>query len=309
MISSKPDVSVIIASYNRLWALPTAVESCRNNRCLTEIIVVDDGSTDDTWPWLQTQKDVVSIRTDNWGECWARNTGSAASTGEFIRFLDSDDWLLDGATDRQLEIARATNADVVVSGYEQHDQVRGRKIDIPWVRNEDFLVGQIESDYCYSAYLMRRSIVASIPHREEYPHHDSTFLMELGLTKPKVAIAPFSSVAYRVHNNERQSDLSGIATAVAAVRSIILYKRILVQLSERGECTTPRKNAVLRALWNEARKLAEGDMKAAAVVVEWIRNQDARFAPPVNRAVNALYHLFGFKMTERIAQARRIITQ
>jgi glycosyltransferase involved in cell wall biosynthesis len=91
------DVSVIIPTYNRLWALPRAVESCRDE-CSTEIIVIDDGSTDGTWDWLQTQKDVAAIRQDNWGKDWAVTKGFAAARGEFIRFLDSDDWLIPGAS-------------------------------------------------------------------------------------------------------------------------------------------------------------------------------------------------------------------
>src|ERR1700730_15307141 len=98
---ARPHISIIIPSYHRLWYLPTAIDSCRKDKCLTEIIVVDDGSTDGTWPWLQAQKGVVSIRTDNWGKCWAVNTGFTASKGKFVRFLDSDDWLLDRANDQQ----------------------------------------------------------------------------------------------------------------------------------------------------------------------------------------------------------------
>src|ERR1700716_2554760 len=92
-----PVVSVIIPTYNRLWSLPQAVESCRENACKVEIIVVDDGSTDGTGEWLQSQKDVVVLKTSNWGKCWAVNSGVRIARGEYIRFLDSDDWLLAGA--------------------------------------------------------------------------------------------------------------------------------------------------------------------------------------------------------------------
>ena len=58
------DLSIIIPTYNRLWALPKAVDSCFSEGCKVEIVVVDDGSTDGTWEWLQNRKDVVSIRQD-----------------------------------------------------------------------------------------------------------------------------------------------------------------------------------------------------------------------------------------------------
>src|SRR5947209_17489750 len=108
------DISIIIPTFNRMWSLPKAVNSCRGTRCETEIIVVDDGSSDGTWEWLQTQTDIVAIRQSNLGKDWAVNKGYASARGEFIRFLDSDDWYLDGALDAQLAVARKTLADVIV---------------------------------------------------------------------------------------------------------------------------------------------------------------------------------------------------
>ena len=300
---------MIIASHNRLWALPKAVESCRHGNCRTEIIVVDDGSTDATWAWLQAQDDVVSIKTDHWGKCWAVNAGVAVSSGEFIRFLDSDDWLLRGANDRQLEIARATHADVVVAGYEHHDEVRGRTTDVPWVSCGDFLVDNIHADSFYSAVLLRRSLAATIPHREEFPHQDSTFVMELALARPNVSIALFSSVAYRSHARGHLRDRHGLDAAVAALRTVAMYKKVLTLLNRRGECTDLRKDVLLRALWQEARQLAEWDMKEARAVVDWIRDQDDRFTPPASRAVSRLYRLLGFEMTERVARLRRTVVR
>src|SRR4029077_17484769 len=114
--------SIIIPTYNRLWALPKAVESCSSLGCTVEVIVVDDGSTDGTWEWLQGRKDVVSIRRNNWGKDWAVVAGMASANGEYIRFLDSDDWLKPQANLEQLMQARQANADVVVAGYEDYDE-------------------------------------------------------------------------------------------------------------------------------------------------------------------------------------------
>lgn len=311
MISSKIDVSVIIASYNRLWALPKAVESCRNNDCLTEIIVVDDGSSDDTWSWLQNQKDVVSIRTDNWGKAWAINAGQAASSGEFIRFLDSDDWLLPRANDRQLALARTTQADVVIAGHVYLDEVTGSSEEVRCPAFHDFLSQYIDMvslgvDCHYSACLMRRSLIANIPHRQEFPWDDIMFMMEVGLTEPVIAICDFASIAYRQHHHDHRLTISaGVDKVHEVSQTITMYKRVLTLLKQRDELTSSRAAALFRALWHQARRLAESDIVEAKAIAAWIRSQDEHFAPPVNAIVSRLYQLIGFSMTERVARVRR----
>lgn len=59
------DISIIIPTYNRLWSLPRAIESCREASCSVEIIVIDDGSTDGTWQWLQQQDGLISLKQNN----------------------------------------------------------------------------------------------------------------------------------------------------------------------------------------------------------------------------------------------------
>lgn len=91
-------VSVIIPTYNRAEMLKEAIESALMQTYLAiELIVVDDGSSDNTHKIIEVFKDRIKrICIQNSGVSHARNVGIKASKGEFIAFLDSDDlWLKD----------------------------------------------------------------------------------------------------------------------------------------------------------------------------------------------------------------------
>ncbi|MBP6004840.1 MAG: glycosyltransferase [Pyrinomonadaceae bacterium] len=91
-------VSVIIPSYNYGRFIGQAIDSALGQTVVpAEIIVVDDGSTDETETIVRACGDSVSyIQQANNGVCSARNRGIDASSGELIAFLDADDtWLPD----------------------------------------------------------------------------------------------------------------------------------------------------------------------------------------------------------------------
>jgi len=94
--SKKPLVSVIIPTYNRAWVLREAIDSVLAQEFKDfELIVVDDGSTDNTGEILGSyEQDILVVRQPNKGVSAARNRGIAAAAGRLIAFLDSDDlWL------------------------------------------------------------------------------------------------------------------------------------------------------------------------------------------------------------------------
>lgn len=92
-----PKVSIVVPIYNRGWLVESLIENCLEQRYSPiEIVVVDDGSTDDTSARLAAFADRIKlISQPNGGVSAARNAGVLAATGELVQFLDSDN-LLDG---------------------------------------------------------------------------------------------------------------------------------------------------------------------------------------------------------------------
>ncbi|QPJ62903.1 MAG: glycosyltransferase [Candidatus Nitronauta litoralis] len=100
-----PRVSVVIPTYNRVEFLEKAVESVLLQTWSNwELIVVDDGSTDDTADTMQGIPQVNFLRfEENKGVSYARNRGIEIAGGEFICFLDSDDQWLPEKLTRQVQ--------------------------------------------------------------------------------------------------------------------------------------------------------------------------------------------------------------
>jgi len=93
-----PLVSVIICTYNHGKYLPEAINSVLyQDYPNIEIIVVDDGSTDNTSTVVKQFPSIKYHYKQNEGLAKGRNTGIAISSGEYMLFLDADDWLLPGA--------------------------------------------------------------------------------------------------------------------------------------------------------------------------------------------------------------------
>src|SRR5215472_561278 len=89
-------ISVIIPAYNHARFLTPAIESVLSQTMEpSEIVVVDDGSTDETSSVLGTfGRQIRVVRQKNQGVAAARNRGAELATGEYLAFLDADDlWL------------------------------------------------------------------------------------------------------------------------------------------------------------------------------------------------------------------------
>jgi len=97
-------ISVVIPAYNAEQYIAKAIESCLNQTYAPhEIIVVDDASTDGTAAVAESFPAPVRVirLAENMGVSAARNQGVQASTGDWLAFLDADDWFLPQKLERQ----------------------------------------------------------------------------------------------------------------------------------------------------------------------------------------------------------------
>ena len=305
------DVSIIISTYNRLWCLPRAIESCRHSICVTEIIVVDDGSYDGTWDWLQTQSGIISVWQENQGQTYALNHGFSLAGGKYIRYLDSDDFLIEGIIDEQYLKAIETNAELIYSRVDCYENETGTISKCPDVGLwEDFLEVQLSNRYGshFLGMLFHRELVERTPRRPEFAlREDRMFLLEVGLLNPKIAMVEGCAGYWVQHNDQMQGNYNGLKSQVTNWQHLNIFKTILKELEQKGQLTTVRKRAACTVLWTLAHWIAKNHLSDARSVVKWIYELDPDFKIPEKGRLGFFYKKFGFFYTEKLLRLRRMV--
>lgn len=129
-------VSVVMPVYNGAAYLEQAVASVlAQTHDAVEVVAVDDGSTDDTGRLLDEfearDPRVRVFHVENGGPSAARNVALRAIEGDYVAFLDADDWFLPGKIERQLAALDAhPEVDLVYSDHQEYDSASDRFYDI-----------------------------------------------------------------------------------------------------------------------------------------------------------------------------------
>ncbi|MBK8712922.1 MAG: glycosyltransferase family 2 protein [Niastella sp.] len=235
-IGTKNLVSVIIPTYNRAALLKEAVESviAQTYRPI-ECIVVDDGSTDNT---KEVVNDLIKHNTDlfalkyihqqNAGSQVARNTGTAAASGEFIQYLDSDDLLYPGKLEAQVHyFNQHPGCDAVFGDWEKGTTTKNEKI---MGYKNDNLVEQLLSEKCIAnfAMLMRRILVKKIGDWDINikRNQEIDFHLRGVLAGGQFGYASLNCGLWRVHDNER---IANKANLFQAIRFYQKWEKLLLE--------------------------------------------------------------------------------
>ncbi|MEA2049136.1 MAG: glycosyltransferase family A protein [Campylobacterota bacterium] len=121
-------ISLIIPTYNRKELLEKTLQSVLNQTVkVDEIIVVDDGSTDETSCLMKQYPNIKYIKQENKGVSSARNIGISKATNQWICFLDSDDIWEDYKLEKQIEFHKK-NPNILFSHTDEHWIFNGKTI-------------------------------------------------------------------------------------------------------------------------------------------------------------------------------------
>lgn len=185
----RPLVSVVLPTYNRRTSILNALQSVfEQDYRPIEIIVVDDGSSDDTAEWLRASSYPLPVTVIalpiNQGPAAARNAGLERASGAYVAFLDSDDSWLPEKLSRQVELLEVADTSTVVfcQAYIQ------RKYDTVIRPTHSQRTGETLGEYLFShggyiaicSILMSTSLARGVRFRpNQRLHEDWDFFLRL----------------------------------------------------------------------------------------------------------------------------------
>lgn len=200
-----PLVSVIIPAYNRAGFILDALASAYDqNHSPIEVIVVDDGSTDDTREVVESfERPVRYVYQEHAGVSPARNRGLAEAKGELIAFLDSDDVWTDGSLSyRVAQLMDAPDADVAYGKTRVTNLTKGGNL-------RRYREGEAAHHPCFSSMLIRRSAFDKIGTIDESFEHSEDVDWVCRANEGGLAIlrTDFVVLNYRIHGGNMTSDV------------------------------------------------------------------------------------------------------
>jgi len=260
-------VSVIIPNYNRENFIGATI---RNLLAQTlkpyEIIVVDDGSTDNSLGVIHSFGDKVKVlRQANKGPGAARNAGLRVATGEYIQFQDSDDFISLNKLETQVKKIQSTNADLVYGPFVKGFLEGGRFVP------EDVALLQASLPGClplhewvlrglsiiFQACLIKHDFLRQYgAYRTDLmPSEDSELLFRMGLNGARLAYCPEVLTVYRLHHtNQITADGTTPANRLKDwARMLIIQHELLAERQVRLHWQT--RLIALTELWNTSRWL------------------------------------------------------
>ncbi|HJQ38273.1 MAG TPA: glycosyltransferase family 2 protein [Thermoanaerobaculia bacterium] len=302
-------VSIIIPVYNRAALLREAIDSVlpAAGELDLELVVVDDASTDDTWPFIQSL-DHPSIRAfrleQNRRQSAARNRGLEEARGRYVKFFDSDDRLEPEHLRRELEAIEREQADIAVSGWYSEG---APPFDAPHFGSivDDVLAG-VAVPTSAALYVRRPDW-----RWDENLHvlDDWDYFCQAALGASKIVTVPGVSYVMRRHEGAR---VTGAVTMLSNARAHhTILSKIERRLEGEGRLTDARRKRLAQYFYKELRVLTLHDPPAARAALQHIFELDPRFRPTEeerSRAIRIAARVVGVRATLRLYKlAKRFV--
>lgn len=306
-----PLVSVVIPCYNDERWIREAIDSVlAQTYSEIEIIVVDDGSTDASLEIIRTYGDAVQWESGpNCGGGAARNRGFARAKGEYIQYLDADDYLLPEKIEQQVEFLQETNLDVAYGDWRFQYHGPDGTVELGPVRiggeHEDIVKALLGNWWvALNAFLFRRETVVKIGGWDETLRaaQDRDFVYRAALADATFGYQPGCHTIYRRYGNSTLSTGNRPDWLRSHIRTVEQAEQTLAR---QGRLTNAYRTVLAHSYFELVREAYDIDRGEHRRLLRKVLELEPSFVPRDKSVYNLLWKLVGPERTEDLAALYR----
>lgn len=308
-----PKVSILLPCYNAEQWIAQAIESALNQTYPNkEVIVVDDGSTDSSLEIIKSFGDRIRWETgSNRGGNIARNRLLELSTGEWLQYLDADDYLLPNKIERQVKfLSGVPQADIVYSPsiFEYHEGNNPRRETLPIPKPHDawVLLARWYLPQTGSPLWRKHTIIDVGGWKVDQPCcQEHELYLRLLIAGKRFEYFNEAGSVYRQWSESTICKKNKLETYRWRLE---IKDKIEQHLEAKGGLTKLRQDAINQARFECVRIIWLSNPQWATKVITKICASDRSFIPSGSAAPLAYrltYQMFGFTIAENVAKNTR----
>lgn len=197
-----PLISFIVACYNiptpMLCQCLESIMALSLNSSEREVIVIDDGSEQSPLPELSKYADdIIYVRQRNAGLSQARNRGLQIASGQYVQFVDADDYLLRSPYEHCLDLVRYQHPNVVMFDFTDGDTNDDATFNTGNLKSGTEYLSQHNLQATACCYIFRRQILGELRFTPGIYHEDEEFTPQLLLRAESVCSTDAQAYFYR----------------------------------------------------------------------------------------------------------------
>ena len=241
-------ISIIIPVYKTEKYLKKCLDSILKQTYKNlEIILVDDGSPDSSGKicdeYAQKDKRIVVVHQKNFGVSYARNVGLNIATGEYVAFVDSDDWIDSNMYEVMLSQIKKNNFDIVRCSYLKEYESETQKVDHFYKENTEINLGEVRKNILkllvtgkIHAYLplllIRKAIILDEMRFNSFVSMREDLIWLIAVLAKAKNISILTDTMYHYYQNENSATNSKRNREKNIKDMIIVYEEIYKTLEE-----------------------------------------------------------------------------